>query len=60
MVISTAIGQSPTKKQFIETAEKEYADKNFYWALIHYNEALEFDKNDPVVLFKSAEGSTSI
>jgi outer membrane protein OmpA-like peptidoglycan-associated protein/tetratricopeptide (TPR) repeat protein len=57
MVISTVIGQSPTKKQFIETAEKEYADKNFYWALIHYNEALEFDKNDPVVLFKSAEAA---
>jgi outer membrane protein OmpA-like peptidoglycan-associated protein len=57
MVITTAVCQSPTKKQFIEAAEKEYADKNFYGALIHYNEALEFDKKDPVVLFKSAESA---
>ncbi len=54
---SLSFGQSPTKKQFIEAAEKEYADGNFYGALIYYNEALEFNPKDPVLLFKSAEAA---
>lgn len=57
IVIHSSSGQSPTKKKFIEAAEKEFADKNFYGALLYYNEALEFDKNDPIILFKSAESA---
>lgn len=53
----TAFGQSPTKKQYIVKAEEAYADKNFYGALIFYNEALEFDKTDAEVLYKSAESA---
>jgi len=49
--------QSPTKKQFLEAAEREYADKNFYGALIHYNTVLEFDDKDPVIIFKAAESA---
>lgn len=49
--------QSPSKKQYLEKAEAEFADKNYYGALIYYNEALEFDQTDAVVLFKSAEAA---
>lgn len=49
--------QSPTKKQYLESAEKHYADKNFYWALVNYNTVLEFDEKDPVVIFKAAESA---
>lgn len=50
-------GQSPTKKQYIAKAEEQFADKNYYGALIYYNEALEFDENDADILFKSAESA---
>lgn len=46
-----------TKRQFIEAAEKEYADKNFYGALIYYNTVLEFDEKDPIIVFKAAESA---
>ena len=49
--------QSPSKSQFIEAAEREFADKNYYGALIYYNEALEFDPVDKDVLFKAAESA---
>ncbi|MBK7634597.1 MAG: hypothetical protein IPJ13_10125 [Saprospiraceae bacterium] len=49
--------QSPSKSQFIEAAEREFADKNYYAALIYYNEALEFDPVDKDILFKAAESA---
>lgn len=49
--------QSPTKKQYLERAERDYADKNFYGALINYNIVLEFDEKDPVIIFKAAESA---
>ena len=52
-----AFGQSPTKKQYIAKAEEQFADKNYYGALIYYNEALEFDENDTEIIFKSAESA---
>lgn len=55
MMASQGIAQSPTKKQFIAKAEEQFADKNYYGALLYFNEALEFDKNDADILFKSAE-----
>ncbi|MBK9736713.1 MAG: hypothetical protein IPO92_17840 [Saprospiraceae bacterium] len=45
------------KRQFLEAAEKEYADKNFYGAMIYYNTVLEFDSKDPDILFKAAESA---
>jgi hypothetical protein len=50
-------GQSPTKKQYIAKAEEQFADKNYYGALIYYNEALTFDENDKEIIFKSAESA---
>ncbi len=49
--------QSPTKKQYITEAEKAFANKNYYAALVYYNEALEFDQNDATILYKSAESA---
>ena len=49
--------QSPSKRKYIEAAEKEFADKNYYGALLYYNEVLEFDKDDKDILYKSAEAA---
>ncbi len=49
--------QSPSKKQVLVAAEQEFADKNYYGALIYFNEALEYDDQDAAVLFKSAESA---
>lgn len=57
VAVGQAYAQSPSRKQYIVEAEKQYADKNFYGALIYYNEALEFDPKDPEILFKSAESA---
>ena len=49
--------QSPSKRQIVEAAEREFADKNYYGALDYYNEALEYDPMDKNILFKSAEAA---
>ncbi|MGB4838598.1 MAG: hypothetical protein WBP08_06345 [Saprospiraceae bacterium] len=49
--------QSPSKRQFIEAAEREFADKNYYGALIYYNEALEYDNTDKDITFKAGEAA---
>ena len=49
--------QSPSKRQFIEAAESEFADKNYYGALIYYNEALEYDNTDKDITFKAGEAA---
>jgi len=54
---SVLIAQTPSKRQFIEAAEKEYSNKNYYGALVYYDEALLYDLNDKKVLFKSAEAA---
>jgi tetratricopeptide (TPR) repeat protein len=54
---SITFGQSPSRRQYIEAAEREFADKNYYGALVHYNEALEYEPNDKDILFKSAEAA---
>ncbi|MCB9310149.1 MAG: PD40 domain-containing protein [Lewinellaceae bacterium] len=46
-----------TKKDFLKAAETEYAAKNYYAALVYYNNVLEFDKNDPEIIFKAAESA---
>lgn len=57
LIVSGMYGQSPTKKQYLIQAEKDMASKNFYGALIHYNNALEFSPFDTDILFKSAEAA---
>lgn len=56
-VLVQLIAQSPSKRQFVEAAEREFADKNYYGAMVYYNEALEFDITDKNILFKSAEAA---
>lgn len=46
-----------TKKAFLEAADKAYEEKNYYAALRYYDEALEFNREDTSVLFKSAEAA---
>ena len=46
-----------TKKAFVEAAEQAFNSKNYYAALVYFDEALEFDKRDPYILFKSAESA---
>ncbi len=55
--ISLAHAQSPSKRQFIEAAEREFADKNYYGALQYYNEAIEFDNTDKEIIFKAGESA---
>lgn len=50
-------GQTPSKRKYIEAAEREFADKNYYGALLYYNEVLEFDRDDRDILYKSAEAA---
>ena len=51
------MAQSPSKRQFVEAAESAFADKNYYGALVYFNEALEYDPVDKNILFKSAESA---
>jgi len=46
-----------TKSKFIRAAEKAFAEKNYYSALVYYDNVLEFDEKDPVILFKAAESA---
>ncbi|MGB4957995.1 MAG: hypothetical protein WBO36_00900 [Saprospiraceae bacterium] len=50
-------GQSPSQKQFVLEAEKQFNEKNYYGALQYYNEALEFEPIDAQILYKSAESA---
>jgi outer membrane protein OmpA-like peptidoglycan-associated protein len=48
-------GQS--KGQYVKAADEAFEKGNYYAALTYYNEALEFEKNDTAVLFRSAESA---
>lgn len=49
--------QSPTKKQYLMEAENAFAEKNYYAALVFYNEVLEFDPDNARILYRSAESA---
>jgi outer membrane protein OmpA-like peptidoglycan-associated protein/tetratricopeptide (TPR) repeat protein len=55
LALTPLFGQ--TKKQFLEEAEKSYATKNFYAALVYYSKVLEFDEQDTSVIVKIAESA---
>jgi outer membrane protein OmpA-like peptidoglycan-associated protein len=59
LLISTSSGLliGQTKLQFIKAAEREFANKNYYGALEYFNTALEFDPNDPIMVYKAAESA---
>lgn len=48
-------GQS--KKAFLEAAEKAVLEENYYAALTYLDEALEYNPEDPDVLFRSARAA---
>ncbi|MGK0316381.1 MAG: tetratricopeptide (TPR) repeat protein [Saprospiraceae bacterium] len=53
--VSSVLGQ--TKKAFLKAADEAYAQKNFYGALKWYSEALEFEEDDPELIYKVAESA---
>ncbi|MEM9547630.1 MAG: hypothetical protein AAGA77_16740 [Bacteroidota bacterium] len=50
-------GYSQTQKAFIKAAEEAYATKNYYGALTWFSEALDFDRDDPELIYKVAESA---
>ena len=46
-----------TKAQYVDAAEKAFAEKNFYAALVYFNEVLDFDQNDTNAVLKSAQAA---
>lgn len=51
LISTSAMGQ--TKRAFIKAAEKAVAENNTYAALTYFNEALEFDEDNPELLYKA-------
>jgi tetratricopeptide (TPR) repeat protein len=49
--------EAQTKRTFIEAADEAFENRNYYAALVYYNNALEFDPNDTQILLKSAESA---
>lgn len=52
-----SIVSAQTKNAFIDAGEKAFNAKNYYAALIYFDEALSFDENDTYLLQKSAESA---
>lgn len=56
-VLISVQGKAQTKKAYLEAAELNYANKNFYAALVYFSKALEFDETDTLILVKAAESA---
>ena len=56
-VLTTVQIHAQTKRAFLEAAELNYANKNFYAALVYFSKALEFDEADTAILVKAAESA---
>ncbi len=52
---SSVLGQ--TQKAFLKAADQAYTEKNYYGALKWYSEALEFDTDDPQLIYNVAESA---
>lgn len=52
---SSLYGQ--TQKAFLKAADEAYENKNYYGALKWYTEALEFEEDDPALVYKVAESA---
>lgn len=57
MAIGICSGYSQTQKAYIKAAEEAYATKNYYGALTWFTEALDFDRDDPELIYKVAESA---
>lgn len=55
--IMSVLIQAQSKKAFLQEAEKAFGEKNYHGALVYFDEALQFDKNDAEVLYKTAEAA---
>ncbi|MBK8518464.1 MAG: hypothetical protein IPL55_19915 [Saprospiraceae bacterium] len=55
LIVSSLNAQS--KKDFLEAADTAFSQKNYIGALVYYEEAQSFDKNDAAVLYKTAESA---
>lgn len=51
----TVLGQ--TKKAFLKAAQSAVEEDNHYAAFIYYQEVLEFNENDPDIIFQTAEAA---
>jgi len=52
---SSIYGQ--TQKAFLKAADEAYENKNYYGALKWYTEALDFEEDDPALIYKVAESA---
>jgi len=57
LILATGSVYSQTQKAFIKAADEAYANKNYYGALKWYSEALEFDEDDPELIYLVAESA---
>ena len=57
IAIGVCSGYSQTQKAFIKAAEEAYVTKNYYGALTWFTEALDFDRDDPELIYKVAESA---
>lgn len=57
IAIGICSGYSQTQKAFIKAAEEAYQTKNYYGALTWFTEALDFDRNNPELIYKVAESA---
>ncbi|MBK8668226.1 MAG: hypothetical protein IPN89_01705 [Saprospiraceae bacterium] len=51
------VSNGQSKKAFLQEAAKAYAENNYHGALVYFEEALKFDKNDASVVYKAAEAA---
>ena len=49
--------QAQSKKAFVQEAEKALTERNFHGALVYFDEALKFDKNDVELIYKTADAA---
>ncbi|MDF1697372.1 MAG: hypothetical protein P1U56_16130 [Saprospiraceae bacterium] len=57
IAIGICSGYSQTQKAYIEAAEEALLTKNYYGALTWFTEALDFDEDDPELIYKVAESA---
>jgi len=53
----SSITWGQTKRAYIKAAEKAVTEENHYAALKFYSEALDFDQNDPEIIYQVAEAA---
>ncbi|MBK8390966.1 MAG: hypothetical protein IPL23_17505 [Saprospiraceae bacterium] len=57
MTFWATCAMAQTKSQYVEAGEKALVEKNYYGALVYFNEVLDFDANDINALKKSGDAA---